>query len=60
MALPKRKVSKSRKKKRKGQQYLKPITYTICPNCQEAVLPHRVCMNCGYYKGRQVIPIEEK
>jgi len=24
-----------------------------------AVLPHRVCVNCGYYKGRQVIEVEE-
>jgi len=25
-----------------------------CPNCGDPCLPHRVCPNCGQYKGRQV------
>ncbi len=31
-----------------------------CPNCGEMRLPHTVCPNCGQYKGREVIPQEEK
>lgn len=31
-----------------------------CPRCGAAVLPHRVCTNCGYYRGRQVIDVLAK
>ena len=30
-------------------------TFSTCPHCHEPVLPHRVCGNCGYYDGKQVI-----
>jgi rRNA maturation endonuclease Nob1 len=30
-----------------------------CPHCHEPVEPHRVCKNCGYYDGKQVINKEE-
>ncbi|RLD96412.1 MAG: 50S ribosomal protein L32, partial [Aquificota bacterium] len=33
--------------------------YSICPNCQEPKLPHRVCPHCGFYKDRQVLEVEE-
>ena len=23
---------------------------SICPNCHEPKLPHRVCSNCGFYE----------
>jgi large subunit ribosomal protein L32 len=28
---------------------------SVCPNCQEKKLPHRVCPHCGHYKGREVV-----
>ncbi len=28
-----------------------------CDHCSEWKLHHRVCMECGYYRGRQVIDI---
>ena len=34
---------------------------TKCSNCGKAKLSHRVCPNCGFYKGRQVVtPKAEK
>ena len=30
-----------------------------CPHCHEPKPPHRVCANCGYYRGRQVRAVEE-
>lgn len=26
-----------------------------CPQCKAVKLPHRVCGECGYYKGREVL-----
>ena len=28
---------------------------SVCPNCHEKKLPHRVCPHCGHYKGREVV-----
>jgi large subunit ribosomal protein L32 len=30
-----------------------------CNNCGEMRLPHRICPNCGHYKGREVIVVED-
>lgn len=26
-----------------------------CPSCEEPKLPHRVCMKCGQYNGKQIV-----
>ena len=31
-----------------------------CPQCHEPKPPHRVCPNCGYYRGRQVRAVDEE
>ncbi len=59
MAVPKRKVSKARRDKRRSNVWkLDAPTLTTCPQCGEYKLPHKVCGNCGYYKGREVIKKE--
>ena len=35
--------------------FVAPVHLVNCPNCKTLKLPHRVCFNCGMYKGRQVI-----
>ena len=30
---------------------------TVCPKCGKPVLPHTLCKNCGFYKGREVIDV---
>jgi len=34
-------------------------TLTVCPQCREPKLPHRVCPSCGTYRGRDVIAVKE-
>ena len=60
MALPKRKHSKARRDKSRTHWKLAVPSMTKCPQCARAVAPHRVCVHCGYYRGRQVIAIAEK
>ena len=55
MAVPFRKVSKTRKRMRSAHNALEANTVTSCPNCGEMIKPHRVCKNCGYYKKEEII-----
>lgn len=52
MALPKRKISKSRRDKRRTHQKIDGPNTSTCPDCGEAILPHHACPSCGAYKGR--------
>ncbi len=58
--LPKRKLSKGRRNRRRSHYNLKPTTLEICPQCKELKMPHRVCPNCGTYKGAQVIDVQAR
>ncbi len=56
MAVPKCKVSKARRDKRRSNVWKLAVPgLAKCPKCGEAVLPHRACKACGFYKGREVI-----
>jgi len=72
MAVPKRKTSKARKRKRRSHQNLQgpniPITQRVraqasrsvkffCANCNQPKVPHAVCPNCGYYRGRTLVEV---
>lgn len=59
MPNPKRRHSKTRTAKRRTHDALKPIGTSECPQCKELKLPHTVCPNCGYYRGRQARPVQE-
>jgi len=59
MAVPKRKHSKSRRDKRRTHFKLSVPNVIECPHCHEPKLAHRVCPNCGKYKGEEVIEIKE-
>ena len=56
MAVPKRKLSKARRDKRRSNVWkLQAPALCVCPNCGEFKAPHKVCGNCCMYRGRQVI-----
>ena len=59
MAVPKRRTSKARRDKRRAHDALRDPVLSVCPQCREPKLPHRVCSNCGTYRGREVIRMEE-
>ncbi|HAC17800.1 MAG TPA: 50S ribosomal protein L32 [Dehalococcoidia bacterium] len=56
--LPKKKHSKKRKAGRSAHHFLKRMAISTCPQCRSVRLPHRVCPNCGYYNGREVVPTD--
>ena len=61
MAVPKCKVSKARRDKRRGSNWkLAAPGVVACPKCGEFCLPHRACKACGFYNGRQVSAVESK
>lgn len=55
MPNPKRKLSKSRRDKRRTHHKAVPPTLGVCPNCSELKLAHAACKSCGYYNGRRII-----
>ena len=59
MANPKRRHSKARRDRRRTHDALPRPATSVCPNCGEAKLPHRACSQCGHYRDREVIEIDE-
>ena len=52
MAVPQRRISKTRKRLRRTHFKLEVSGLTTCPNCGEMIQSHRVCPKCGYYNGK--------
>ncbi|HKZ77576.1 MAG TPA: 50S ribosomal protein L32 [Pyrinomonadaceae bacterium] len=59
MPNPKRRHSKARRGKRRAHDALRVPQATLCPNCQEPRMQHRVCPKCGHYKGREILHVEQ-
>ena len=51
MAVPFRKVSKTRRDMRRTHYKVTANGLIKCSNCGEMIRPHRVCDKCGFYKG---------
>lgn len=65
MAAPKKKRSKSRSKRHKNiwkafkkEKLMNKVSLKTCKNCGNKKLNHRVCPECGYYKGEQVMTVK--
>ncbi len=60
MAVPKYKTSKARSRRRRSiNNKLNASNLVECGSCGNLILPHRVCSKCGFYRGKQVIELEE-
>jgi large subunit ribosomal protein L32 len=55
MAVPKRKTSRAVRDARRATHNLSAPAVSVCPQCHEPKLPHRVCPSCGYYRGREIV-----
>ncbi len=57
MAVPRKKVSKSKRNMRRAHHALAKVNLVECSNCGEFKLPHHICGACGHYAGREVYPV---
>ena len=54
MAVPQRRISKTRKRTRRTHFKLAVEGLVTCPNCGAMIKAHHVCPKCGYYAGKAV------
>ena len=60
MAVPKRKISRTNRDKRRTHDRIKIVNIVECPRCHSKKLAHHVCQSCGYYKNTEIIPQEKE
>ena len=58
MAVPKRRKSKSKSRMRRSHDAIGVPSLRPCPKCGIYTMPHRVCAECGHYKG--ILVVEKK
>lgn len=59
MAVPKKRQSKQRQRKRRTHVKAQMPTINACPRCGDPKVPHRICATCGYYRQVQRLEVEE-
>jgi large subunit ribosomal protein L32 len=55
MAVPKKRKSHSRTRTQRSHDSLTPRFGIECAQCKNPMVPHQVCVSCGYYRSREVI-----
>ncbi len=58
MPVPKRKTTRTKRDTRRATHSISAPAISSCPQCHQAKMPHRVCPECGYYDGKEVIDTE--
>ena len=58
MAVPRNKLSKTRKRTRRAHDAKSPTQLSDCPNCSALKPSHVVCASCGYYAGKSVVAVQ--
>lgn len=60
MCVPKHRRSRMERRRRQASfYYLDPISVGECPRCHDPKLPHRVCRNCGFYNGMDILKLDQ-
>ena len=52
--------TKGHRNNRRQHLKLAHVRVSSCPKCKAPVFSHTVCMNCGTYRGRQMIDVLAK
>ncbi len=60
MGLPVKRHTNSKRKRRRSHLALKIPKFIRCAHCNSLILPHRVCSECGFYRGIKVIDVLAK
>ncbi|MGL5084148.1 MAG: 50S ribosomal protein L32 [Clostridium sp.] len=56
MGNPARKTYRAKRDSRRAQTFKLSLPGIVeCQQCHEMKLSHRVCKNCGFYKGKEVV-----
>ena len=55
MAVPQRRISKTRKRMRRTHFKLAAAGLITCPQCGAMIKSHHVCPKCGYYDGKVTV-----
>jgi large subunit ribosomal protein L32 len=58
--LPKRKVSRSRRNRRRSHDALTLNHLVVCVTCGEYHVSHRVCPKCGSYGGDTIMDVDDE
>ncbi|MCQ2743003.1 MAG: 50S ribosomal protein L32 [Bacilli bacterium] len=60
MAVPQRRISKTRKALRRTHFKLTVTGLVVCSHCGATIKSHRVCPKCGYYNGKEVLHVKKE
>lgn len=60
MGVPSKKRTSRSKKERAAHFALKKTSTKKCEKCGTSTLPHRACVNCGIYRGKQILNTEKR
>ncbi|MBU0707760.1 50S ribosomal protein L32 [Patescibacteria group bacterium] len=60
MALPVKKSTKTRKRRRLAYFKQSKTPLSVCPKCKKPIRSHQACSFCGTYKGREIVEIKIK
>ena len=59
-AVPFRRTSKTKKRMRRTHLKKEVGAISLCPKCGEALIPHRACAKCGFYKNEDVLHLKKE
>ena len=60
MAVPKKRVSKQRKRKRRTHYKASEATLATCTRTGDPTVSHRVCPTSGMYRGKLIYEVDEE
>lgn len=60
MAVPRNRLSNSRKNTKRSHHAKKPKSVNTCSSCNSPRLPHTICQSCGTYNNEVILGNEQQ